>query len=79
MNPWSDEAIVLGSRKSNESNRVVFLLTRGHGRIAAAANASIPWRCFSLFASDASVRASRKRAHASASLPSRSAHVARWS
>ena len=38
MNPWSDEAIVLGSRKSNESNRVVFLLTREHGRIAAAAN-----------------------------------------
>lgn len=38
MKPWSDEAIVLGSRKSNESNRVVFLLTRGHGRIAAAAN-----------------------------------------
>lgn len=38
MNPWSDEAIVLGSRKSNESNRVVFLLTRDHGRIAAAAN-----------------------------------------
>jgi DNA repair protein RecO (recombination protein O) len=38
VNPWSDEAIVLGSRKSNESNRVVFLLTREHGRIAAAAN-----------------------------------------
>lgn len=38
MNPWRDEAIVLGSRKSSEANRVVFLLTRGHGRIAAAAN-----------------------------------------
>jgi DNA repair protein RecO (recombination protein O) len=38
VNPWSDEAIVLGSRKSNESNRVVFLLTREHGRVAAAAN-----------------------------------------
>jgi DNA repair protein RecO (recombination protein O) len=38
VNLWSDEAIVLGSRKSNESNRVVFLLTRGHGRIVAAAN-----------------------------------------
>ena len=38
MNPWRDEAIVLGSRKSSEANRVVFLLTREHGRIAAAAN-----------------------------------------
>ena len=38
MNPWRDEAIVLGSRKSNEANRVVFLLTRDHGRVAVAAN-----------------------------------------
>ena len=38
MNPWRDEAIVLGSRKSSEANRVVFLLTRDHGRMAAAAN-----------------------------------------
>ena len=38
MNPWRDEAIVLGSRKSSEANRVVILLTRGHGRLAVAAN-----------------------------------------
>lgn len=38
MNPWRDEAVVLGSRKSNEANRVVILLTRGHGRIAVAAH-----------------------------------------
>lgn len=38
MTSWTDEAVVLGSRKSAESNRVVFLLTRDHGRVAAAAN-----------------------------------------
>lgn len=38
MNPWRDEAIVLGSRKSNEANRVVILLTKEHGRLAVAAN-----------------------------------------
>ncbi len=38
MNPYRDEAIVLGSAKSSEANRVVFLLTRDHGRMAAAAN-----------------------------------------
>ena len=38
MNPFRDEAIVLGSAKSSEANRVVFLLTRDHGRLAAAAN-----------------------------------------
>ena len=38
MNPWRDEAIVLGSRKSNEANRVVILLTREHGRVAVAAH-----------------------------------------
>lgn len=38
MNPWRDEAVVLGSRKSNEANRVVILLTKEHGRVAVAAH-----------------------------------------
>lgn len=38
MTTWRDEAIVLGSRKSSEANRVVFLLTEHHGKVVAAAN-----------------------------------------
>ena len=38
MTTWRDEAIVLGSRKSSEANRVVFLLTEHHGKTVVAAN-----------------------------------------
>lgn len=38
MTTWRDEAIVLGSRKSSEANRVVFLLTQNHGKVVVAAN-----------------------------------------
>ena len=38
MTTWRDEAIVLGSRKSSEANRVVFLLTQHHGKVVVAAN-----------------------------------------
>ena len=38
MSLYRDEAIVLGSRKSSEANRVVFLLTEHHGKTVVAAN-----------------------------------------
>lgn len=38
MTTWRDEAIVLGSRKSSEANRVVWLLTEHRGKVVAAAN-----------------------------------------